>query len=215
MPSVTDLLNDSLGQIGEQPITAIDDGLNNANYCGRFYPSLLDSALQAHDWKFAQAQAELAQDTATPLYNYSYSFALPSDYLKMVQYNGWAVPWGSRFKRFGAHLYTNDSQVYLTYIQRITDPNLWSPMFYQYLAAHLASKLCNAIPKDSKKAAELLDEALGLRSGSGGLLALAIAVDSQEQPPQEIRSRSLIWGRNPLGRPDMATVPLGGQIVLP
>ena len=83
------------------------------------------------------------------------------------------------------------------------------------LAAHLASKLCNAIPKDSKKAAELLDEALGLRNGSGGLLALAMAVDSQEQPPQEIRSRSLIWGRNPLGRPDMATVPSGGQIVLP
>ena len=49
MPSVTDLLNDSLGQIGEQPITAIDDGTNNANYCGRFYPSLLDSALQAHE----------------------------------------------------------------------------------------------------------------------------------------------------------------------
>ena len=194
MPSETDLLNDALGQIGEDLITAIDDGSRNANACQDFYPELRDSALRSHTWNFAMTRVELALDATAPLYGYAYSYSLPTDCLKIVEYNGSTTGFGRRYKKEGAHILTNDTQVFIQYITRITNPDLWDAMFYQYLATHLASKLCSAIPKDTKKADALLKTAMEI------LLPTAMSVDSQEEPVQPIRSRALIWGRNPIGR---------------
>lgn len=200
MPSETDCLNDALGQIGAARINAIDDGSPNANHCQTFYPSLRDSLLRSHHWNFAMQREALAQDAEAPAFEFAFSYTLPANLLKITEYNGAAPDTStlalfegirlarSRYKIEGRKLLTNDGEVKIVFIARITDPNVWDGMFYQCVATSLASKLASAIPKDAKKAKEKLEEALLLWDQ-------ATAVDGQEGTVTPIRSDSLLWGR--------------------
>ncbi len=193
MASETDLLNDALGQIGVSPITAIDDGSINANYCKRFYPALRDALTRSHHWNWALKRIELAQDAIAPLFGYAYSYTLPSDCLKVVEFNGantdtTTLPLNIFFKIEGRNLLTNDGTVKIGYLSRVTDPNVWDGLFYQAMGTWLASKLASAITKDTSKSIDLLGEAQSL-------FAEATAVDGQEGTVSVIKSDALTWGR--------------------
>jgi len=199
MPSETDLLNDALGQIGATKINAIDDGSTNANYCLIFYPPLLDSLLRSHHWNFAMKRVELPQDGTTPPFEYAFSYTLPADYLKVVVYSGSNPDTTTivlletvqefKWKIEGRKLLTNDGQVFIVYVARITDPNIWDGIFYQLISTWLASKLASAITKDTKKARELLAIAVDV------LNPLATAVDGQEGSTDTFQTPELLLGR--------------------
>lgn len=199
MAAETDFLNDALGQIGATRISNIDDGTENANHCLTFWPPLRKALLRSHHWNFAEARAQLALNVTAPAFEFSFSYALPSDLLKLKSYNSYAVnvynfddpgPWMfTQFKVEGRNLYTNDSSVLIVYVKDVADPNQWDALFYQAASTWLASKLALAIPKDAKMSANLLTMATGM------LLPLALAVDGQEGPIQPLQSNDLIWGR--------------------
>lgn len=199
MPSETDVINDALSQIGASNITAIDDGTVNANHAQRLYPALRDSLLRSHHWNFAMKRAELAQDATPPLFEFAFSYTLPADFLKIVEYNGASLDTStlalfdsqeaSRYRIEGRKLLTNDGEVKIVYLYRVTDPNIWDALFYQVVAGWLASKFASAIAKDHQKSRSLLQEALTI------LLPIAMAVDGQEGTIFPMMSDSLTWGR--------------------
>lgn len=199
MPSETDLLNESLSQIGAARISAIDDGSINANYCQMLYPALLDSILRMHHWNFATGRVVLEADATAPLFEFTYSYPLPQDFLKIREYNGADTSvdttwwWdGRRVQRYvieGRALLSNEAEVKIVYTKRITDPNIWDALFYQVVVTWLAGKLANAIPKDTKKSASLIQEAVSL------LLPMAVGVDGQEGTVIPFQVDDLTWGR--------------------
>lgn len=202
MPSETDCLNDSLMMIGAAKITSIDDGSTNANACKIFYPSLRDSLIRSHHWNFALTRVELALDVAAPEFGFAYAYTLPPDNLKVLDYGG-AAPstatfpyalWpGSRYRPYykieSGKLLSNDGQAWILYLRRVTNPDEWDALFYQVVATQLASKLAAAIPKDMKKASELLSQAVNV------LLPLALASDGQEGSTEPFVVDDLTWGR--------------------
>lgn len=202
MPSETDCLNDALGQIGATPINAIDDGSVNANHCQRFYPALRDGLLRSAHWNFAMRRVELAQEATAPAFEFAYSYALPADLLKIAEYNGSTPSTGdgtdltllearqlTKWRIEGRSLLTNDGEVKIVYVARITNPDIWDPIFYQLVATWLASKLANAIPKDHNMAKSLLAQAVDI------LLPIALAVDGQEGSVHPLSVVELIDGR--------------------
>lgn len=172
MPSEVDLINDALSQIGAAPITALDDGSVAANHAKRFYPSLRDAAIRAHHWNFAMARATLAASATPPPFEFTYAYPLPSDWLKIVQYNGKTNT--TEYRVEGRDVLTDDATVQIVYLRRITNPDVWDALFYQMMSTWLASKFANAIAKDTKKAESLLNQALSV------LLPFATAIDGQE-----------------------------------
>ena len=201
MPSDVDLCNDALGQIGALFISALDDGTINANHCTRFYPTLRDAALVMTEWTFNRHRVALALDVDAPLFEFAYSYTLPADFLKLIQYAGEQPTTAtsppssdgldvfiSRYKIESGHLLTNDAQVSILYAARLTNPDLWSPMFYQGLATQLAGKLASAITKDSKKSLTLWQEGTSM-------LTLAAAIDGQQGSIEPIAVNDLLWGR--------------------
>lgn len=204
MATETDLLNDALGLIGAERITAIDDGSTNSNYCASMYPAMRDSLLRSHHWNFAVTRVELAQDVTAPVFGYAYSYSLPANCLKVIDYggalpvSGTAVmvypfwPYNQRnvvnYKIEGRKLYSNDGQALIVYLRQETNPALWDPMFYQAVVHGLASKLANAIRKDPKLSLALLQQ-------SDHYWGLAAAVDGQEGSTQAFISDDLTWGR--------------------
>ena len=199
MPNETDVCNDALSQIGASIITAIDDNSVNANHCQRLYPQLRRSVLRSHHWNFAEARAELAQDAVPPAFEFAFSYALPALLLKIKEYNGanattttltlFETTLPRRYKIEGRKLLTDDGEVKIVYVQDVTDPNIWDGLFYQVITTWLASKLSNAITKDSTKATELLTQVIDV------LLPMAAAVDGQEGSEHPFRVDDLIWGR--------------------
>ncbi len=199
MPSQTDVINDALGMIGANRITAIDDGSVNANHAQTFYPLLRDSALRSHHWNFAMKRVELAQVAATPVFEFQFQYTLPADCLKVVEYNGASLDTSQltllesvqpgRYKIEGRKLLTNDGEVKIVYISRVEDPNVMDALFVQVLATWLASKLALAIAKDEKKSTALLKQAVEV------LLPTAMAVDGQEGSVEVFRTTDLIDGR--------------------
>lgn len=197
--SETDLLNDALGQIGAGSISAINEDSPNARWCRVYYDKLRQQCLRSHHWNFAEARAELAQDAIAPEFGWTYAYTLPSDYLKLKQFNGtdWAtyfdpsypIRWEEAWKIEGDKIMTNAGRVFIVYVKDVTNPALWDPLFYDYVALRLASKLAMAVGKDSAKASALLEMAMGLS------LPLAAAVDGQEGSIQPYRSDDLTWGR--------------------
>ncbi len=202
MPSETDLLNDALGQIGAQAITGIDQGTTNANHCRVFYPPLRRSLLRACFWNFAIKRVQLASLPTPPLFEFTYAYALPGDYLRLKNYAGadpnanaimvWEYPrvrYRPIYKIEGQTLVSNDAQVYIEYITDVTNPNYWTADFYQAVSTWLASKLAMALLKDAK-----LSESL-LKLAEGTLLPAAMATEGQEGSVEPYVVDDFTWGR--------------------
>lgn len=199
MPNLTDLLNGSLSLIGASRISDIDDGSVNANHCKVFYPPLLDNCLRSAHWNFATGRAVLSPDVVPPLFEFAFSYQLPSDYLKMREYNGgtvnmsslvlWEGLWLRRYVIEGQKLLSNEATPNIVYTRRESNPNLWAPDFYQMIMHWLGSFLANAIPKDGKKADSLLSAALKEFRPS------ALAADGQEGTTTPYLVDDLTWGR--------------------
>jgi hypothetical protein len=204
MPDLTDFLNESLAEVGASRIVGIDDNSINANHCKTFHVSTLRAALAIHFWDFAKKQTTLQLNLATPQLNWAYSHALPADYIRIKSYIG-MLPTSdpaqltvtidpnmspeATYEIQGTDILSNDQVVAIEYIRYVADPNVWSPLFYQMMVTFLASKLAKAITKDTKRANDLLGQAMNLG------LPLAAAVDSQSAPPAVYVSDALTWGR--------------------
>lgn len=199
----TQLLNDALGLSGGNTrITNIDDGSINANHCVTFYGPLRDGLLRSHHWNFAVKRAKLAQNLITPLSGFAYSYKLPADNLKIIDYGGanpvaanvpltiywYGVRYLAYFKIESGNLLSNDGVAYIMYLRRVTNPAEWDAMFYQAVALALASKLAMAIRKDERAA-------LALSQQADAKLLMAMAVDGQEGSVEPFVSDDLTWGR--------------------
>lgn len=200
MSAETDFLNDALGQAGCDRITNLNDDVASANWCRVFYKPLRRAMLELADWNFAEDRASLAQALPAPAFEYSFAYGLPTNLLKIKQYNGFNVSplagspyywmhWEGHYKIEGARLLTNDTQAYIMYTKDIDNPALFDSLFYQMLSTALASKLASAIKKDSGKSNELLSKAMDM------WLPFASAVAGQEDQRAAYISDSLIRGR--------------------
>ena len=146
--SLTDVANDALGLIGEDPIAGLDDGTTKANRCNVFLLPLVDDVLRRHDWNCAHFLATLALTTA-PAFGYTNAFQLPGDpyCLRVLTLNqSEQITWKVR----GRTLHTDDSVAEIEFTGRVSDPTLWDSTLYQAMIYCLASKLAGAILHDPK-----------------------------------------------------------------
>ncbi len=197
MASETDLCNEALSLIGANIITGIDDGSINANHCARFYPTLRRSLLRSGSWNFAKQRVQLAMDAQAPVFQYAFAYTLPADYVKLVEYNGANLDpttlalfqFRALYKVENHKILTNDAVVLIVYIRDVTNPNDMDGLFYELISTWLASKLANAIQKDSRRADDLLSTCMKL------LLPMAAAVGGQEGSVEPFIVDDLTWGR--------------------
>ena len=143
-----EIANLALTLIGGEKITSLTEDSQEARLMdGFFYPSL-ETLLQEHPWNFALKKASLALSADTPVYDYDYAYVIPSDCLRIVDYE--ASEDGYEFKVEQGLVLTNYDSCKVTYIENIRDMNKLSPMFRMafiaYLAAELAPYLTNTAP---------------------------------------------------------------------
>lgn len=204
LTSETDLCNDALGQVGLSMIGSLDEQSNQARRCRIFYYPLRDGLQRMHKWNFCLQRVTLAQAAVAPI-GFTYAYQLPSDCLRVWEFNGSGIAslssvqafieghfnyhYAPTFKLEKRQILSNEGTAAILYSQRNTNPSEWDPLFYQVVATWLAGKLAMGIPKSGRLANDLIAQAVNV------LLPMALAADGQEGSTEPFYSGSLIVGR--------------------
>lgn len=200
MPSVTEVVNASLRLLGATRITALTDGSTNANYASDVYAGLRDDLLRSSEWNFATKRQQLAQMATDPVYEYQHAFAVPSDWLKTIEIHDndagvGTVQYTTEVITGQRAILASREQLWMRYIYRQEDPNMWSVDFVRAMELALARDL--AIPV---AASGSLHDRFMVRAERA--LGRAKSADAMDSSPQRrpigswAASRGGRWPRN-------------------
>ena len=141
MASVVQICNSALNQLGASSITALTENSKNARICNERYETIRDAVYRSHPWNCLVKRVQLAQDSDTPAWGFSYQYTLPSDCLRVLQIKDY----NSDYKIEGRKLLIEQSEVYLIYLAIETDVNQLDILLRETISAALSQDIAYAI----------------------------------------------------------------------
>lgn len=173
--SQINIYNQAFFALGLPRATSTTEDSKAVRAANEMYEICRDELLSMHTWNFATKRVALTQSTTTPAFGYSYQYALPSDFLRLVRLSNKAIT----YRIEGLYLLTDDSEVSIQYIAQITDPTQFSALFAAALALHLADKIAPQLTQSDGVIAQVAQKAdVALRK--------AKKVDSLQGTPERI-----------------------------
>ena len=151
--------NQSLARLGSKRFTYANQATEIEGIQSELIYTQTRNALErSFEWSFCKARKTLAPETNTPDFEWDYRFKLPDNYLRMRSDYGiddsYAVD--ARFAIEGDCILSNNDEIDLKYIKKVTDPDDFDPLFTEVLILTLAKKLIPALP--GTKAPTLLED---------------------------------------------------------
>lgn len=149
MPNQTELCNLALAEISENSITDISEENERARLCSLHLDPTIGEVLRSGKFRCARKRAVLAQDSVAPGFGYTYSYQLPSDFLRVVSFNDTDpdVITKQLFEIEGSKLLTDESTANLVYVRDVSQADEYAaldPLTARAVYLALAVKL--AIP---------------------------------------------------------------------
>lgn len=159
MTSQVEICNLALAKLGHMPfITSITESSKAANLLNIFYNPVRDSLIRQFLWKFARELVQLAPLTETPPFDSGTYFQLPTDCLRVVgPGESYRYDYGRWFVR-GDKIVADTDMFNLVYLKKITDPNLFDPIFVEAFAAKLAYELAMPLAQSQSLKDQMLQE---------------------------------------------------------
>lgn len=138
------IANLALNILSAQPITSFTEGSETANRVNAVYELVRDNLQSEHNWNFSRKQARLAKVDETPKMDWAYSYAVPSDCIRMLRCEG-----DYKFAIYGNRLYSNVDGLNVEYYSKVVDASRFSAGFSHALAYRLAELLCYGITQNA------------------------------------------------------------------
>ena len=151
MASVVDICNGALNQLGASTILSLTEDSKNARLCNARYTQVRDSLFRSHPWNCLIKRVELARDTETPSWGFSYQFTLPSDCLRVLG----ILNYDYDFKVEGRKVVANHDTVKIQYVARITDANQYDELLRETISAALAADIAYAVTSSNPVASNM------------------------------------------------------------
>lgn len=140
--------NQALDRIGSKNFTyATQASANEGIKSALHYETTRNSLSRSFEWPFASWRAKLVLDTKSPDFEWDNQFTLPEDYIRVksdYQRSSVDLP-TQRFAIEGNKYLTDQSDVEIRYIRKVTDPDDFDPLFKEILILQLAMKLINSL----------------------------------------------------------------------
>lgn len=177
MASVVEICNFALQELGANYISSLNENSPESRECNLRYDSVRRSLLRMHHWNFAIKRVALSRETTTPAFNYSYQYALPSDFLKIIMTSTEELyqsdfgvvknsefyvgnPVGNnyidKYKLENKKLLSNDSSVSIIYVADITDTGQFDSTFTELLQRLLCAKITKKLTGSQSEANDKL-----------------------------------------------------------
>lgn len=165
MISKITVCNLALAQLGQAPISSLDQEDEKARRLNLFYGPVRDEVLRTHNWAFAGVCEPLAllakESDAEGSFIYKYpAEALFIRRIFLPQAPQQSLPFKERF-RSDLHCRTLSvagRTAHAEYTRRITDENLFDPAFVKSFSLALACDLAVALTGDAQLAAQILQK---------------------------------------------------------
>ena len=149
MASLVDICNSALNQLGATTIIALTEDSKNARIINQRYNSVRDQVFREHPWNSLIKRVKLAQDSAAPVYEFSFAYTLPSDCLKVLSFSDSTSEYMAKndinYKIENGKLLTSSSTVYLKYVSREIDTTKYDTSLAETISAALAADVAYAI----------------------------------------------------------------------
>ena len=145
------IASQALVRLGALPISDFAEPVLEARTAAALYPTLRDTLIAGHAWRFATAEAELDPADEAPLPGFAHVFRLPADFLNVLaveggRETGWRIASGK--------LHAHPAAVRLAYLFR-ADEAEFPPWFADALAAALAAAFCLPVTENASRAEAL------------------------------------------------------------
>ena len=152
MASVVNICNSALNLIGASTISALTEDTKNARLCNQRYEPVRNRVFRSHNWNCLIKRVQLAANSTDPVIEFDKSYALPSDYLRVLKiHNATTDSIASNlvYKIEGRNIITDETTVYLIYIALDEDPNNYDSYLREAISHQLAADLAYAITNNA------------------------------------------------------------------
>lgn len=196
MSSEVEICNLGLAGLGiSQGITALDEGSEEANQCDLVFVPCRDLVLRDFDWPFARQYKTLGLVEEEPNTEWTYSYRYPSTCLAVRKIVGATrtdtsrIPFVIGSDASGRLIYTDEPEAVARVTVRITDPEIFDPLFVMALASLIGARVGGPLSRDPKLVAQSQQAYLDFLASAR---ATAENEAGQDAPPdaESIRARS-------------------------
>jgi|TARA_R100001443_G_C3310461_1_gene167595 hypothetical protein len=136
-----DLVNRSLALLGVESITSLSDTSKPASTANLLYDNTRAAVFRAHPWNCLTKRAALAQDATAPVYEYTYRYILPADYLRLLTLEEPV----DEYQLENGFILSNDSTLNIKYTALETDVTKYDTLLVEALTARLAADLAQPL----------------------------------------------------------------------
>lgn len=185
MASNVQIANWALAKIGADTITSFTEDSKEARAVNLLYDIVRDTVLRDHSWNFATKRATLASLVSTPDWGYAYEYQLPVDCLRIIGVQDDLIA----YKIEGRKLVTDNADINIKYVYRVTDPNEFSPNFIDAFVTRLSAELSYLITQSNTVAGQMFDL-------YDKRLKEAKTLDAKEETPDQIQITPWLDARN-------------------
>ncbi|BAQ85489.1 tail tubular protein A [uncultured Mediterranean phage uvMED] len=184
MTSAVDICNAALNTLGANTIVSLTEDSVPARLCNQRYESVRDAVFRSHPWNSLIKRQQLAKDDAGPAYLYENAFTLPGDCLRVLGISDGTAEWPAQdfdFQIEGRKIVTDEDDIYLKFVSRVTDPNEYDTLLRETLSAKIAAELAYSLTASNSVAATFIE-------AYNSKLAEARFVDGTEGKPAVMES---------------------------
>jgi hypothetical protein len=184
--SEVSICSNALLMLGAQPINDLTENSDRARLASNLFPAVRDYVLRRHPWNCAVKRVLLAPDVERPVFDWTYQFTLPPDYMRTlsVGYAGCE----DDFKIESGKLLCDANPCLLRYVWRNTNPATWDDMLVWGMTVSMKAVMAYPITQ-STSLAQVIEAALK------DVLRQARAVDGQDETPDELGNSPLLAAR--------------------
>ena len=192
------IANLALTKLGDLRILNLTDNTKPAREVNAVFDMTRDYLQRRFSWRFCIKRANLAADTSTPLWDWSYQYPIPTDCMRILQVGQWypspdmsdlISTGGQEYVIEGKYILSNQAgPLKLRYLSRVTDPVQFDAAFDMAFSAYLAYILAEPLTASAEQKQMAYND-------YRNAIKDAVIANAIENPPESLADQTWILAR--------------------
>ena len=192
------IANLALTKLGDLRILNLTDNTKPAREVNAVFDMTRDYLQRRVSWRYSIKRANLAADSGTPLWDWSYQYQIPTDCLRILQVGQYyptpdlsdlISTGGQEYVLEGKYILSNQAgPLKLRYLSRVTDPVQFDTAFDMAFSAYLAYILAEPLTASGEQKQMAYND-------YRNAIKDAVIANAIENPPESLADQTWILAR--------------------
>jgi hypothetical protein len=192
------IANLALTKLGDLRILNLTDNTKPAREVNAVFDMTRDYLQRRFSWRFCIKRANLAADTSTPLWDWTYQYPIPTDCMRILQVGQWypspdlsdlISTGGQEYVLEGKYILSNQAgPLKLRYLSRVEDPVQFDAAFDMAFSAYLAYILAEPLTASAEQKQMAYND-------YRNAIKDAVIANAIENPPESLADQTWILAR--------------------